>query len=145
MIERGREHMLFDGDCGICAWSAELVKRMDRKRRFRVEPYQAYEEADLRAYGIDYADCARALQVITRKGRVYGGALGVNYFLWRQFPWTLLVILIYAVPILFVLELIGYRLVADHRQRLSIHFGLKGCKWSPEPGIEPREAGSKSV
>ena len=142
MIEPGRDHLLFDGDCGICTWSADFVKRMDREKRFRVEPYQAFAEEELRSYGIDYADCARALQVITRKGRVYGGALGVNYILWRQFPWSLLALLVYAVPILFLLELIGYRLVANNRQRLSRLFGLKACRWSP-PGDLPRMAANE--
>ncbi|MDX2030392.1 MAG: DUF393 domain-containing protein [Blastocatellia bacterium] len=131
MIEPGRDHLLFDGDCGICTWSADLVRRMDRDHQFLVAPYQSFAEADLRRHGIDYAACSRALQVVTRKGRAYGGALAVNYFLWRQFPWSLLVLLIYALPILFLLEVIGYRLVANNRQRLSRLFGLQACRWSP--------------
>lgn len=127
LIEAGKDHLLFDGDCGVCTWFAEWVKQMDRGEQFVVEPYQMFAEPELMRFGIDYEDCGRALQVITRRGRVYRGAFGVNYFLWRQFPWSLLVALIYAVPILLVLELIGYRLVANHRHRISQWFGLKAC------------------
>ncbi len=126
MIERGREHMLFDGDCGICTHSAEIAGRMDQ--RFIIEPYQVYPEDELRKFGITYAKCGRNLQVITGSGRVYSGAFAVNYFLWQHFPWSLLVIIIYAVPILLLLEIIGYRLVEKNRHRLSQWFGLKACR-----------------
>ena len=127
MIEPGRDYLLFDGDCGICTWSADVVKRMDRARRFIVEPYQMFAEQELGPYGISYEDCNRAIQVITRRGRVYAGAFGVNYFLWQQFPWSLLVILIYAIPVLLLFELIGYRLIANNRHRISQWFGMKAC------------------
>lgn len=131
MIERGRNYLLFDGDCGICTYSADVVKRMDQGRQFTVEPYQAFSEAELGKFGITYQDCTKKLQVMTRNGRVYRGAFGVNYFLWRQFPWTLLVILIYAIPVLLIVELIGYRLVADNRHRLSHWLGMKACGYVP--------------
>ncbi len=130
LIEAGKDHLLFDGDCGVCSWSADWVKRMDRGGqfgRFVVEPYQLVAKPELMRFGIRHEDCDRALQVITRRGRVYQGAFGVNYFLWRQFPWSLLVVLIYAIPVLLLFELIGYRLVADNRHRISQWFGLKAC------------------
>jgi predicted DCC family thiol-disulfide oxidoreductase YuxK len=126
MIEPGKDHMLFDGDCGICTRSAEIAGRMDQ--RFIIEPYQAYPEDELKKFGITYAKCAKNLQVISERGRVHAGAFAVNYFLWRQFPWSLLVILIYAVPVLLLLEVIGYRLVERNRYRLSQWFGLKACR-----------------
>src|SRR5262245_4767943 len=94
-IEAGRDYLLFDGDCGVCSWSAEVARRMDRGRGFVVEPYQAFDESELARFGINYEKCSRAAQVITRKGRVYAGAFGVNYFLWWRFPWSLAVFLIY--------------------------------------------------
>jgi predicted DCC family thiol-disulfide oxidoreductase YuxK len=127
MIGKGKDYLLFDGDCGICSYSAEIAKEMDAGRRFIVEPYQFYSESELMNYGIDYDQCSRNLQVITRKGGVYQGAFAVNCFLWHQFPWTLLVLLIYVVPVLLLLEVIGYRLVADNRHRISQWFGLKAC------------------
>lgn len=126
-IEAGRDHLLFDGDCGVCTWSAEVVKRMARRNPFVVEPYQLFPEGELTQFGITYEQCSRAIQVVTRKGRVHRGAFGVNYFLWRQFPWSLLVALIYAIPVLLLLEVIGYRLVAINRARISQWFGLQAC------------------
>src|SRR2546428_1387757 len=97
-IEAGRDYLLFDGDCGVCSWSAEVAKRMDRGRGFIIEPYQAFDESELARFGIDYEKCSRALQVITRKGRVYAGAFGVNYFLWRRVPRAVGGLVFYALP-----------------------------------------------
>ena len=128
MIELGRhDYFLFDGDCGICSYSAEVCQRMDRRQQFVIMPYQSFAEDELRKFGLSYARCAHAVQTITRRGRVYAGAFAVNYFLWRQFPWSLLVLLIYALPPLLLLELIGYRLIANNRQRLSQWLGMKAC------------------
>jgi len=124
-IEAGHDYMLFDGDCGVCTWSAGIVRRMDRGRGFVVEPYQAFDESELARFGIDYEKCSRAVQVITRKGRVYAGAFGVNYFLWRRFPWSLAVFLVYAIPVLLLLEVIGYRIVAENRHHISQWLGLE--------------------
>ena len=127
MIRENQDYLLFDGDCGICTWSSEIARRMDKNHRFIIEPYQNFAESELLRFGISYEHCTKKLQVITRRGRVYAGAFGVNYFLWHQSPWALLVILTYALPVLLLLELMGYRLVADNRHRISAWFGLKAC------------------
>lgn len=126
-IKPDQDYLLFDGDCGICTWSSDIAKRMDHHHRFIVEPYQAFDESELLRFNIRYDQCTKKLQVITRKGTVHQGALGVNYFLWKQFPWTLLVVVIYALPVLFLFELIAYRLIADNRHRISAWFGMKAC------------------
>jgi predicted DCC family thiol-disulfide oxidoreductase YuxK len=122
-----QDTMLFDGDCGICTYSADIVKRIDRRNLFRVLPYQSFPEETLRPWGISYADCTRKVQVVSQRGRVFRGAFAVNYVLYQYFPWTLLVVVIYAVPILLLLEILGYALVARNRTRLSRWFGLKAC------------------
>ncbi len=137
-IESGRDYLLFDGDCGVCAWLADVARRMDRGRQFFVEPYQVFDESELMRFGINYEKCSRALQVITRKGRVYAGAFGVNYFLWRRFPWSLLVFLIYAIPVLLLFEVIGYRIIANNRHRISQWFGMRACLIR-QPGAEPHQ------
>ncbi len=126
-IKPGRPHLLFDGDCGICTWSAERMRRMDRTARFVIEPFQRYPEAELAKFGITYARCSKAVQLLTPRGRVWQGAFAVNAFLWGRAPWSLLVALIYAFPPFLLLEIAGYRLIANHRHRLSRWFGMKAC------------------
>jgi predicted DCC family thiol-disulfide oxidoreductase YuxK len=128
MIELGkRAYLLFDGDCGICTWFADLAMRMDLQRFFYVEPYQRVPEPEIQTYGISYADCARRLQAITREGKVRSGPFAVNHFLVHYFPWRLLVILLYAVPPLLLLEMLTYELVARNRTRLSRLLRMKAC------------------
>lgn len=128
MIQPGQQgYLLFDGDCGICSWSAERVKQIDKRQLFVVQPYQSIPEVELRKFDITYTQCDQKLHVISRHGKVYRGAFGVNYFLWQYFPWNVLVLLVYALPILLLCELIGYAWVARNRHRLSQWFGLKAC------------------
>ena len=128
MIEPDKHTLLFDGDCGICTAASERAARLDRQRQFVIRPYQSLPETELAKFGLSYASCNRKLQVITRRGRVYAGAFAVNHFLWQQFPWTLLVALIYALPVLLLAEIAGYALVARNRQHLSRWLGLTACR-----------------
>ena len=124
---RDRDYLLFDGDCGICSYWAESVKRRDRKGRFEVEPYQlSSEEALLRA-GLSYEKCARKAWVVSRSGRRYGGAFAVNYVWLAFFPWTILALIFYIIPLCLVLEIVVYYFIARNRHVLSRWLGLKAC------------------
>ena len=132
MIELGsRPYLLFDGDCGICSFSADLARRIDKKTRFEIVPYQTVPEDELNRLGVDYGRCNRRIQLISAAGRVYSGAIALNYFLSKRFPWVLLVALIYAVPVLLFFEVLIYALVAKHRHTISRWFGLKACLVKP--------------
>lgn len=122
-----RNYILFDGDCGICTWSSEFAREIDGGKNFIIQAYQRFSENELMRFGLSYQKCNQKLQVITSKGRIYSGAFGINYFLWKQFPWTCLVVLIYALPILLMIELILYRLIAANRGRISQWLGMKAC------------------
>lgn len=121
-------YLVYDGDCGVCEALAEWARGLDRGKAYAIRPFQAFDEADLRAHGMSYADCERAIQLLTRSGRVYRGAFGVNRFLIGYFPWSLVVILLYLVPVLLLLEIVGYRQFAQHRHDVSRWLGLAACK-----------------
>lgn len=127
MIRDNQDYLLFDGDCGVCTWASEFARRMDKKRRFVIEPYQSFSQTELGKFGISYENCSRELQVITRRDRVHGGAFGVNYFLWQRILWRPFVILIYALPLILLFEVIGYKLIAANRHRLSAWLGMTAC------------------
>ena len=131
LAERG--YLLYDGDCGVCEELAEWARRLDRRGRFFVRPFQDFGEADLQAHGMSYADCERGIQVLTQKDRVYRGAFGVNRFLVSYFPWALLVFTLYLVPVLLLLELVAYRQFAKHRHHVSRWLGLTACKVPTPP------------
>jgi predicted DCC family thiol-disulfide oxidoreductase YuxK len=133
----GRHHLLFDGDCGICTWAAAAFGRMDGPREYVIAPFQDYDDAALATLGVTREQCARAVQVVTPAGRVHRGAFGINYVLWRRMPWTIVVALVYAIPVLLVSELLLYRVVANQRHRLSRWLGLQACRVAPAATKRP--------
>lgn len=119
--------VLFDGDCGVCTYLADKARKIDRAHEFKVEPFQSFSETELLRFGLSYKTCAQKLRVVSRGRKVYSGAHGVNYFLFKQFPWSILVTLVYVVPVFLLLEMIGYWLVAKNRGKISRILGLEGC------------------
>ena len=134
-LHSGNAYLLFDGDCGVCTSLAEIARSMDSKCRFTIRPYQSFDEAGLREFKITYAKCRKRIYVMSRAGHVYPGAFGVNYFLLDKFPWNLVVLLMYLVPVLLVFEVIGYRIFALNRARISGWLGLTACGLSPHQDV----------
>jgi predicted DCC family thiol-disulfide oxidoreductase YuxK len=128
LISDERGLLLFDGDCGICSWLARRAAIIDRKRRFRIEPYQAFDESALLAHGLTYEACGRAVQLITPRGRVRSGAFAVNGFLVAYMPYRVLVPWLYVLFPLLADEVVGYVVVARNRHRISRWLGLNACK-----------------
>jgi predicted DCC family thiol-disulfide oxidoreductase YuxK len=64
----------------------------------------------------------------TARRRIHRGAFAVNAFLWTIPPWPVAVALLYLLPPLLGLEILGYRLVARHRAAISRRLGLAGCR-----------------
>ncbi len=50
-IERGREYVLWDGDCGFCRRSVEKMASLDENRTFVFAPYQSFSIGELRNVG----------------------------------------------------------------------------------------------
>ena len=123
----GRDVMLFDGDCGICTKTAEIIKSLDTKNAFVVEPYFAFSEDELAPFDLDYAQSAEYLRVIAMDGQVYSGAAAVNYIGLRLFPLSLLFALLYIFPFGLFIEAIAYDLIARYRTEISSTLGLTKC------------------
>jgi predicted DCC family thiol-disulfide oxidoreductase YuxK len=125
-------YVLFDGDCGICTYTAEWAKRTDRRNRFVVRPYQEFSDEELERFGVTREECSKRVQVISPGGRVFSGALAVNYVLFYRFPWSVLVVLAYLVPVLLLAEVITYGIIARNRHHISSWFGLTSCAMKSE-------------
>lgn len=129
MLDSGkRAILLFDGDCGVCSRTADIMGKLDAAQNFTIKPYRSFTEVELKRYGLSYEKCSKRAYVIGPSGNLYGGAFALNYFLLKRFPWSLLVIVIYALPPLLLAELIGYYLVAKNRYRISRWLGLEACR-----------------
>lgn len=119
--------VLFDGDCGVCTYLADKARKIDRAHQFKIEPFQNFSEDELKRFGLNYKMCLQKLRVVSSARKVLSGAHGVNYFLFKLFPWSILVILVYVVPVFLLLEIIGYALIANNRGKISSMLGLEGC------------------
>ena len=131
---RDKGLLLFDGDCGVCSKLAEWAARRDGGRHFRVEPYFEFSEEQLSPYGLTWADCTRAVQLITARGKVIEGAFAVNHFLWTLGPFKPLVATLYLLFPLLGVEMLGYAIVAQNRHRISAALGMNACKVRPTEG-----------
>jgi predicted DCC family thiol-disulfide oxidoreductase YuxK len=127
-LETGaKAYLLVDGDCGICTAFADWAKKLDRNKEFKIVPYQIFSEEELCRFGTSRQKCAQRMHALTSRGKIFTGAFALNYFGWRFLPWRVLALVIYLVPVLLLLEVILYELVAKHRHRLSQWLGLQAC------------------
>jgi len=127
--------IIYDGDCGVCSASVRKAEAVDRLRKFEVRPYQSYSAEELARWGLNAASCAHEVKLLNPSGKVYGGAWAVNYFLWQYWPWKLLVALMYVMPLFLGAEILGYKLFARNRSRISKWMGVQACEFRPKrPG-----------
>ncbi|TPV94365.1 MAG: DUF393 domain-containing protein [Myxococcales bacterium FL481] len=120
--------VLYDGDCGVCAWLAEREAAHHPQTEIRFEPYQRFGDEELAAWGLTAAACHREVQLVRPGGRVSAGPWAVNRVLLRRFPWSVAVAMLYAVPVLLPLEWLGYRVFARYRHVVSRWLGLEQCR-----------------
>lgn len=128
LVSDDRGLLLFDGDCGICTKMAARAAGIDRQRRFRIEPYQAFSDEQLAPHGLSHASCNRAIKLIRANTKVSSGAFAVNRFLMPYAPWKFLLPWAYLLFPALIVEAVGYWIIARNRHRISRWMGLDACK-----------------
>ncbi len=98
-----------------------------------MKPFQDFSCEELSAWNLNAAECLHEMKVVSFSGKVYGGAFGLNYFLWQFWPWKIGVFFIYAIPVLLLLEIFGYKLFAKNRHLISRWMGFKSCDLPSKP------------
>lgn len=119
--------VIFDGDCGICNATRQWVQRRDRASRLSWQPYQ---RADLPGLvpGLTPEQASRAVYFVQPDGQYYRGARAIFETLrylpggWRWLGW------IGTLPPVNWLAAIVYRIVAQHRTRISRWLRLDACR-----------------
>jgi predicted DCC family thiol-disulfide oxidoreductase YuxK len=73
-VDRTRPTLIYDGDCGFCRRSVELLRRWDREQRIALVPFQ--DQARVAAFGIPLPALAAAMHLVLPPpdGRVLAGA-----------------------------------------------------------------------
>ena len=105
-MDVGRPVLVFDGDCGFCTWSVNVIRRWIRPRAQIV----AWQLTDLDQLGLRMDECAEAVQFVEIDDSHTTGARAVAAMLRRSpQPWPLAGI---------VMDLPGVALVADRAYKL---------------------------
>ncbi len=78
--------LIFDGDCGFCTASVNVIRRFIRPR-CDIEPWQ---RTDITAFGLTEADCTEAVQFVDADEGVTSGSRAVMAMLrTAPQPWPL--------------------------------------------------------
>ena len=129
-LSRNRTTVIFDGDCGICQKTIDLVQRWVDETEYAFVGYQDVDPAALDQVGLSAEKCQTHMRVVTPTRRVYTGAFAFNYLAFQHPVGRIVVAAIYLVPIALVAQVAGYEWVARNRHRISERLGLTACRMS---------------
>ena len=117
--------LVFDGDCGFCTRSVDLMPK-SIARTTVVVPYQ---RADLASLGLTAEQCAEAVQWVGDDGSIASGSTACGRALQQgSLPWRILGTLLLTPPLSWLSAGL-YRLVAQNRMRLP--GGTPACALPP--------------
>jgi predicted DCC family thiol-disulfide oxidoreductase YuxK len=106
--------LFFDGACGMCTRSRDLLLRMDRTGKLHTEVLQSPGAAQ--RLGIEPASLLESVRWLDSSGAVYSGAEAANAALSAAIG-TRIPLAIYRIPGIRYIEDVVYRWVAANRYR----------------------------
>lgn len=107
--------LIFDGECGFCTRSRDLLVRLDRQKRINTVPFQARGVPE-RA-GVPAGELARSVYWLDDDGSRYSGAQAANAALSAAIG-TNLPLRVYRLPGMRAAQDAVYRWVAANRHKL---------------------------
>ncbi len=120
-------YLLYDGDCGICSKSAEIISKYNTEKVFNILPYQFF---DFTIYPILSNEIAQQTVILIDKNlnrhftqsaavfQILCNLNGVLKIIGKLFNNKLFILL--CNPL--------YKLIAQNRAKISLFFGLNACK-----------------
>ena len=123
---RGRDTVIYDGECGVCNKAAGYLQSMDRAHALVFIPYQSANLAHM-SPGLTPSMTNRAMYVVEPDGHRYGGARAM-FALLRRLPrlWGVVGSVGFFQPLSLLAEPF-YRLFAHNRRTVSRWLGLAEC------------------
>jgi predicted DCC family thiol-disulfide oxidoreductase YuxK len=118
-----RPAVLYDQDCGLCRWSADLLRAWDRRHRLGFAPLQS-READAWLGGMSSQMRYASWHLVEPDGRVWSAGAAIGPVLRRLPAGPTLATLVGLFPD--VTDRL-YRLAARHRARLGAIVGRRDC------------------
>jgi len=120
-------YLLYDGDCGICSKSAELVHKNDKLKVFEIMPYQFFDFAQ---YPRLNEDIAQTTVILIKKdlSKHLAESAAVFEILYNLKGIYKILGLILNNPIFIFISNPIYRIIAKNRAKISTMLGLNACK-----------------
>jgi predicted DCC family thiol-disulfide oxidoreductase YuxK len=106
--------LFFDGACGMCTRSEELLLRLNRTCSLQTEPLQSPGAAE--RLGLTPSSLLESVRWLDSSGAVYSGAEAANAALSTAIG-TKVPLLLYRIPGIRLIQDAIYRWVAAHRYR----------------------------
>lgn len=131
-----KKTVIFDVDCGICLWTARLLKRLDPYRRLT---FVGNDQIDEFPKGVDAELARKSVVVVDAKGRVHIEERAV-FEVGRALPFGVVPLFWLALPGVSLLGRALYRTVAKNRIAISGFFGLGACGVAARPSADPSSA-----
>lgn len=120
-------YLLYDGDCGICSKSAELVHKFDKDKNFEILPYQFFDFAQ---YPKLNENIAQTTVILIKKdlSKHLAESAAVFEIFSNLSGFYKVIGLILNNPVFIFLSNPIYRLIAKNRAKISTMLGLNACK-----------------
>jgi predicted DCC family thiol-disulfide oxidoreductase YuxK len=120
------KYVVFDGDCGICSYSAGFIERNKRDKRIKTIPNFQF---DLNKYGINPETAnMTVIYIDDRRNKKYFRTRAIMEICKNlKFPFRILGYL-FANPVASFLFDPIYNLIATNRAYISTKLGLNACK-----------------
>jgi len=121
--------LIFDGDCGICTYSSELVQRNTNSDILKVKPFQILNLPELHPE-LNEEKTSKSIYLLTSKGELYNRSKGVFETMKRMRGIYKPMGYLLSNPIIVFLTNPIYDWVSKNRTNISVKFGLNACNIS---------------
>ena len=126
-MSRTKYIVIYDGDCGFCESSVNLMKKLDWLRRFAFVPFQ--DDQVLQKYkGLTKEICEKEIYLVKENGekKIYSGGYDALKIMSLHLPLTFLISWFFFLPGVTQTGKTIYKLIAQNRHKIKI--GKKICK-----------------
>lgn len=124
IVNKEELSVIYDGDCGFCQATVNLLRKLDWLKKFKFTPFQS--EGVFETYpDLTKEMCEREIYLIFPNGKHYGGYDAFKYMS-LYLPLTFLISWLFFLPGITQTGRILYRLIAENRHKIRI--GNKVCK-----------------
>lgn len=126
-MNQKKDLVIFDGDCGICTKSAQMIQKRDMKlKRFDVKPYQVLDLPKIHI-GLNEEKTTQSMYLITKEGSIYSHARAVLETAKRMGGFYSVIGFLFANNFFAWLLKPIYKLIAKNRAKISQALGLNAC------------------